>query len=189
MCLCFAALFCCPWIGFAIEGRVVEAGLAKGSALGAIPLAGLVGLAVAQRMAWARLAPEIRREWREGRVIPAAGAPRVQLPARFVHRLKRIEIDSQALVVSRQAVLRSRGVADVERALWMRVEDWVVPWSEIVEWIVHTDMDDADFYRIRLRSGGYIDVSRAPAQGAEPALLDALRCAGSCPIRLLCDVD
>ena len=189
MCLCFAALFCCPWIGFAIEGRVVEAGLAKGLALGALPLPRLVGLAVAQRMAWARLAPEIRREWREGRVIPAAGAPRVQLPARFVHRLKRIEINSQALVVSRQAVLRSRGVADVERALWMRVEDWVVPWSGVRR------VDRAHGHgRCRLLSrplaiGGYIDVSRAPAQGAEPALLDALRCTGVCPVRLLCDVD
>jgi hypothetical protein len=189
--LCLAGLFCSPWIGFAIHGRVVEEGLETGLKLALIPLAGLVGLTVARGVALSRLPPELKRERREGRIIPPAGAPPVQAPARFSHKQQFIEIQAEAAVLSRTAVLRSRGVTDEQREKWTSHDPdaWVAPWSEIVEWAVDMDMDDADFYRLHFRSGGHMDVCRRAAQGREADLLDAVRGLGGCPVRLLCDVD
>jgi len=65
-----------------------------------------------------------------------------------------------------------------------------VPWEDLKEWEVFEDGDGPNFYRLPLRTPGYVLVRRfAMIQGSESKLLDAVRSIGKLPVRLLCDID
>ncbi|MEW6514382.1 MAG: hypothetical protein AB1443_10295 [Pseudomonadota bacterium] len=190
--LCLAGLFACPFIGFAIHGKVEEPGLAIGLVLAVVPLAGLALLATKHWAAMRRLPPELAEEWRKGRFISAAGAPIVDTPARFSHQNDSIEIQPEGMVVSRSTLLGLRGVENSTEKMWIAqtVGDYFMPWSDLSEWEVHTDSDGPNFYRLNLRTKGHVLIRRfRPVEGCEADLLDAVRHVGKLPIRLLCDLD
>lgn len=191
--LCFMALLASPFAGFALEGKVTEEGLLTGLKLAILPLAGLAWLAVARWIAWRRLPSEVRQEWREGRVIAAEGAPRVDAPIRFDGRDGFIDMRSEGVLVSHKALLGLQGMPDGMAHRWVadQAGQLFLPWQDCAEWIVEDDSDGPDFYRLRLRAGGHVCVRRLHglANGDESRLLDAVRSIGGLAVRLLADVD
>ncbi|MFZ5526874.1 MAG: hypothetical protein ACOZE7_09475 [Pseudomonadota bacterium] len=191
--VCLVAVLASPFAGFAIEGRVTEQGLLTGLKFALLPLPGLVWLTLSRWLAWRRLPSTIRQEWREGRVIAAEGAPRVEAPIRFdAGRYGFIELRSEGLVVSTQALLGLQGAPDGMAQRWVAEQagQLFLAWQDCTEWTVEDDSDGPDFYRLPLHAGGHLRVRRLHQRpGGEAPLLDAVRSIGGLSVRLLADID
>jgi len=189
--LCLAFLLASPFIGFALHGKVVEAGLVTGLGIAIIPLCGLVLLVVRNWMAWRRLAPEIAEEWRTGRIFPADGAPTVTAPVGFSNKNDSITVRADGVLVSQSTLLGFRSMPDAAAKNWLSqtIGECFVPWADVLEWEVCDDSDGPDFYRMMFRAKGHILIRRfAPIESSEAHLLDAIRSIGKLPVRMRCDL-
>jgi hypothetical protein len=190
--LCLIGLIFSPFVGFAIHGKVAASGLFFGLLVAAIPLSGLIAIAVSRWHAWRQLPAYIVEEWTTGRLIPAEGGPAVAAPVRFTQKKDWIEIESDGLTLSRHSLMTMRGVTQTMQKLWIaeQTKEMFISWSDISEWVVDTDSDGPDYYLLKLRQGGLISVRRLNLDtAAECALLDAVRSVGKLPLRLRCDVE
>jgi hypothetical protein len=190
--LCVFSLIFSPFIGFAIHGKVAEAGLATGLIIATVPLCGLAGLAMSRWLAWRRLPPHLAEEWTLGRLIPTEGGPEVFSPVRFAANKNWIEMLPEGLALSRYNLLRMHGVSDTMQESWIadQTGQLFIAWGEIAEWVIDTDSDGPNFYTLKLRKGGTIQIRRfKPDNTTECQVLDAIRSIGKVPLRLRCDVD
>lgn len=188
--LWFALIFS-PFIGFTLEGNVSEAGLAKGMPFALVAIAGLVALGLKDARALRRLPEDVRAQWREGRLVPADGAPRVCPPARFAANRDFIEMVPEGVVIARRTLLTMHGVADRMRKIWVseQVGQLFVPWRDIEEWVVDTALEGEDPYTLQLKTGGAYTLRRFQPDGAgEADLLDAVRSIGKVPVRMRTDL-
>lgn len=190
--LYLALLLASPFIGFAVVGKVGEAGMFVGLGIATIPLTVLAVLTIKRWFAIRRLPREIAEEWRYGRVIPPDGAPVLSPPVRFSCQDGFILIRTDGVIVSRGALLGFRGVPDAgaKTLITEIIGECFVTWSDIREWEVCTDSDGPDYYRLPLQGGGHVLVRRfVPHEGRESNLLDAIRAVGKRPVRMFCDLD
>lgn len=181
-----------PFLGFALAGRVGVPGLNLGVALALVPLGLLAVLAMRRWVAWQRLPPQLANEWREGRVLVPEGAPAVMPPVAFAHGQDRMEFTTHGVLVAQHSVLGVQPTGDARQLAWVlqQAQQLHVPWADVAEWVVDTDCDGPDDYRLVLRAGGRIRLRRfLPDAHQERQLLDAVRSIGKRPVRLLCDVD
>lgn len=181
-----------PFFGFAIHGKVDESGLMIGLAVAAVPLLALSYLVV-RRWHGMRLTPHhILDEWQFGRVVAAEGAPMIASPVRFANKKNWIEFRSEGVVLSSHNVLGMYGTKQLLKTSWMVQQSGqlFVPWSDVVEWVVESDSDGPDYYRLKLHPRGELKIRRfRPEMATECELLDAIRSVGKLPIRLQCDVE
>jgi len=181
-----------PFIGFAIHGQVGDPGFRTGLMVATVPLLVLAYLVI-RRWRVVRLTPRpILDQWRFGKVVPAEGAPMVPLPIRFKKNKYWIEIGLEGVVMSTNCFLRTQGTGDPFATSWVahQLGKLFVSWKDIEEWIVDTDSDGPDYYRLKLRSRGEVHVRRFhPKESCECNLLDAIRNAGKLSVRLRCDVE
>lgn len=180
-----------PFIGFTIEGKVSEPGLARGVPFALVAIAGLVALGLKDARALRRLPEDVRAQWREGRLVPAEGAPRVYPPARFAANRDFIEMVPEGVVIARRTLLTMQGVADLVQKTWLseQVGQLFVPWREIEEWVVDTSLEGEDPYSLQLKAGGAYTLRRFQPDGASEAdLLDAVRSIGKVPVRMRTDL-
>ncbi|MFP5390783.1 MAG: hypothetical protein ACLGI6_04440 [Gammaproteobacteria bacterium] len=157
-----------------------------------VPLLVLAYLVIRRWRVVRRTPRPILDEWRLGKVVPAEGAPTVPLPVRFMENKYWIEIRSEGVVMSNDCFLRTQGTREPFATSWVahQLGQLFVSWEEIEEWIVDTDSDGPDYYRLKLRSHGALHVRRfRPEESCECTLLDAVRSAGKVPVRLRCDVE
>lgn len=188
---CLVGMLACPFVGFAVVGRVGEAGLLLGLGLALLPLAGLATLAWQYHQGRRRLPPALAAEWMQGKLVAAAGGPAVTPPWRYARGKDWIELRCDGVLVSRHALLALPGVAEAMAKLWIAREigEFFVEWAALSEWCVAEDSDAPDSYRLSLRAGGQLHLRRFRGEAAgEVALLDAVRSIGRLPVRLLCDV-
>lgn len=188
---CLALLAFSPFIGFAVHGRVGEAGLVTGLAFALLPLAGLAVLALQRWRAWRGLPPPLREEWTVGRLVPAEGAPAVTAPLRFSAGKQWLEFRADGLLIARDTVLSTPGLPRSLEAAWVTEQagQRFVPWPDIAEWIVETDSEGPDYHRLRMRFRGELRLRRfQPEAGTECDVLDAVRGVGGVAVRLRCDV-
>lgn len=189
--LWFVLFIFSPFLGFAVHGKVDEAGLTIGLAVAAVPLVALSYLVV-RRWNGMRLTPRhILEEWQLGRVVAAEGAPTFVSPVRFANKKKWIEFRSEGVVLSRHNFLGMQGTKQLFETSWVAQQagQLFVPWNDVVEWIVDSDSDGPDYYRLKLHSRGELKILRfRPEMATECELLDAVRSVGKLPIRLHCDV-
>lgn len=181
-----------PFLGFALAGRVGVPGLSLGLAVALVPVGLLAMLAIRRWVAWQRLPPELADEWRNGRVLPAQSAPQVSEPMTFAYKQDRMELTAHGVLVPQHTVLSVQPSVAAQQLAWVlqQAQQLHVPWSDVAEWVVDTDSDGPDAYRLLLRAGGLIRLRRfLPQPHQEAQLLDAVRAIGKCPVRLLCDVD
>ncbi|MFT4240853.1 MAG: hypothetical protein QM569_01105 [Acidovorax sp.] len=188
--LCWFLLIFSPFVGFALHGKVDERGLEMGLAFALIPLAGLTALAARRWRNWRAVPPALRAQWDAGWVVPAEGAPAVAAPVRFTQGKRWIEMRPDGVVFARNSLLGMQGVPRLIEATWVAEQagQWFVPWADITEWVVETDSDGPDNYRLLLRQGQMRLQRLTPDAGHECDVLDAVRAVGRCPVRLRCDV-
>jgi hypothetical protein len=191
--LCFMSIVFCPFVGFAIHGRVAEPGLVTGLLIAIFPLCGLIAIVILRWHSWRQLPSHIVEEQKFGRVIPAEGAPAVISPVRFSNKNKKdwIELRQDGITLSRHALLGLTGVPDTMARLWIaeHTNELFVAWSDIIEWVVGTDSDGPNYYLLKLQPKGRLAVRRfAPDTATECDILDAVRSVGKLPVRLRCDV-
>ena len=180
-----------PFFGFAIHGKVDESGLLVGLAFAAAPLLALAYLAL-RRWQGMRLTPrDILDEWKFGRVVAAEGAPMVAPPIRFASKKNWIELRSEGIAMASYNFLSIRGTDNPLGTTWIaqHAGQIFIPWSGTTEWIVDSDIDGSDCYRVQLHPRGELRIRRfTPETTSECALLDAVRSVGKLPVRLKCDV-
>lgn len=188
--LCMMGLIFSPFVGFAIEGKVGEAGLVTGLAFAPLPLLGLLLLMWRQRRAYRALPAALTDQWRHGRVFPplpaeSARAPQVFRKGRMAITLQAdgVLVSSPALVgIHRAGRLSHTWVADQAGQYWLS-------WADVAEWRVESDSDGPDVHRATLVGGGDVSIRHFVPDGAsEAALLDAVRRLGGKPVRLLVDI-
>lgn len=186
-----AAMLACPFIGFAIVGRVEEAGLVLGLQLALLPSAVLAVLAWRHRRGRRRLPPALAAEWVQGRIVPATGGPPVAAPWRCARGRDWIEVRPDGVLVSRHVLLGTPGAADAMAKLWLagEVGEFFVEWDAFGEWCVEEDDDGPDRHVLPLRAGGRVYLRRFGTVADEVGLLDAVRSIGGRPVRLRCDVE
>jgi hypothetical protein len=189
------SLILCPFVGFAIHGKVDEAGLFIGLLIAVIPLCGLIALVILRWLTWRKLPSHIIEERKFGRVIPAEGARIVVAPVRFSNKKNKndwIKMQPKGITLSRHALLRMTGVPNLMATVWVteQTQELFVAWLDIIEWVVDTDSDGPNYYLLNLRSKGRLSVRRFETDiASECDLLDAVRSIGKVPVRLRCDVD
>lgn len=189
---CLVGMLACPFVGFAVVGRVGEVGLLLGLGLALLPLAGLATLAWQYHQGRRRLPPALAAEWMQGKRVAAAGGPVVTAPWRYACGKNWIELRSDGVLVSRHALLALPGVAEAMGRLWMAGEigEFFIEWAALGEWSVCDESDGPDTYRVSVRDGGRLHLRRFRGEAAgEVALLDAVRSIGGLPVRVLADVD
>lgn len=187
-----ALLISSPFIGFALQGSVGEAGLVLGLGTAILPLTGLIILSLCHWRAFHQLPPELAKEWRTGRLVAADGGPEIDAPIDFSQKENLIAMRADGVIISRGALLGLRGAPDAVAKTWISqtVGDCFVPWREIKEWEVCSDSDGPDYYRLPLQGIGHILVRRfSPKESKESNLLDAVRSVGRLPVRMLCDLE
>jgi len=192
--LCWMLIIFSPFAGFALHGKVDERGLVLGLWFALLPIAGLMALAWVRRADRRRVPPEMLSEWRDGLLIPAAGAPPVTSPWRYAGKHHWIELRADGVLVSRSALLNLGGLGDFrEEIAATRTADAAgqhfVPWTAIDTWEVTTDSDGPNFHRLLLRPRGQVRIRRfRPGTGHEADLLDGVRAIGQVPVRLFDDL-
>lgn len=190
--LCFISLIICPFLGFAIDGKVAAPGLVTGLIISIFPLCGLVAIVILCWHSWRRLPSHIIEEWTTGLVIPAVGAPMIVPPVRFFSQKDWIEMLPEGVNLSRHALLKMQGVPETIAKIWIaeQTQEHFVAWGDVVEWTVETDSDGPDYYALKLRPKGMLSVRRfKPDSASECDLLDAVRSVGKVPVRLRCDIE
>jgi hypothetical protein len=190
--LCLVLLFSSPFLGFAMQGKVDEAGLVNGLCIAVLPLLALTWLVVQRWRHLRQVPPAVLDEWRLGRVVPAEGAPAVAPPVRFASRKNWLELGPEGLTLAGYSVLSVRGAENLLQTSWVvqQAGQFFVPWADIAEWAVDSDGDGPDYHCLQLRPRGTLRVRRFhPDAASECDLLDAVRSVGRVPVRLRCDVD
>lgn len=185
-------LLASPFIGFAVDGKVGEAGLLTGLGISVLPITGLALLAIRHWMAMRRLPHEIAVEWQTGRVIPPDGAPAITAPVEFTKNADSIALRVDGILLSKRALLGFRHMPDggAQMRISQTIGEFFVPWADLREWEVCDDSDGPNYYRLPLRTTGCVLVRRfAAVEGSEAQLLDAVRAIGKLPVRMLCDID
>jgi hypothetical protein len=188
--VCWLLIVFSPFIGFAIQGKVVEQDLLTGLYLALIPVGGLILLGQLDRAARRRIPADVMSEWRHGRLIPPEGAPAITPPQRYAHARHWLDLSADGVLISRSALLQlhgSGGFADHVAALHTAdaAGQYYVPWSDITTWEVCTDSDGPNYHRLVLRPSGSVQVRRfRPDAGHEADLLDGVRAIGRVPVRL-----
>jgi hypothetical protein len=185
--LCFFALIFSPFVGFAIHGKVETPGLIIGLKFAILPLLGLAAIAILREIAWRRLPPELVREFRQGKLVPADGAPVVVPPVRFANGDCWIRMSRDGVTASKQTLISMPGVPQMIAKVRAVAESGEVSarWSDVVEWSIEEDSDGPDYHWLQLRGGGAIKLRRfAPKQATESDILDAVRSVGKVPVRL-----
>lgn len=180
-----------PFAGFAIHGKVDEAGLMIGLGLAVLPLLALACLALRRWQALRRAPDHVREEWRSGRLIAADGAPPQTTPLRFAKGRSWMEFRAEGVLLSAYDVLGTQGTRQALETTWVIQQSgqWLLAWTQIAEWIVDSDTEGPDCYRLKLRPRGELRLRRfAPDGATESDLLDAVRAVGRVPIRLRCDL-
>lgn len=188
----FFLLLFSPFFGFAIHGKVDETGLVIGFAVGVAPFVALVFIAVRSWHGIRHTPQHIRDEWRLGRLVAAEDAPLVSPPIRFEYKKNWIELRAEGIVVSNYSFLGMHGTKQAFKTSWIarQSEELFVPWSDVAEWIVDSDTEGPDYYRLKLHPQGELKVRRfEPEMASESKILDAVRSIGKLPVRLKCDVE
>jgi hypothetical protein len=180
-----------PFFGFAIHGKVDEAGLMIGLAVATVPLVALSWLVVRRWNAMRVMPRHILEEWQLGRVVAAEGAPMIASTARFVNKKNWIEFRSEGVVLSSQNFLGAPGTKQLFQTSWVVQQSGqlFISWNDVVEWIVDSGSDGPDYYRLKLHQGEAKIRRFRPEEATECDLLDAVRGVGRVPVRLLCDVE
>jgi hypothetical protein len=189
--LLWLCLIASPFLGFAVAGKVGVPGLNLGLGFAAVPLGLFAVLAVRRWIAWRKLPPEVAQEWRTGRLVSPQNAPKVHAPVVFANKKDRLEVTTSGVLIARRSVLSMQAVGDAMQQAWVleQTGQIFVAWADVAEWVVDTDSDGPDYYRLELNSGGRVRVRRFLAEPTlECHLLDAVRSVGSRPVRLFCDV-
>jgi hypothetical protein len=192
--LCWMLIVFSPFIGFAVHGKVVEAGLITGLWLALLPLAALLGLSWRDRRAQRRVPASTWAERRSGRRFGPEGAPPITAPRRFENGPRWMQLRADGVLVSRPALLNVRVAGSLAEQMAAHhaadaAGQFFVPWADIDTWTVATDSDGPNFHHLALHSGGEVKLARfTPTHGHEADVLDAVRAIGQCVLWLRDDL-
>lgn len=95
-----------------------------------------------------------------------------------------VQLTADGLLIDRGAWLRlsKRMASRAGKAPSMKIE-----WREIVEWAVHGGSGSLNYYLLKLREKQFVELQRPASAGLEPPILDYVRGAGQCMVRLYDD--
>lgn len=195
-CLGWVAIVFSPFIGFAIHGSV------EGEALAFAILPLLVGAALvihARVGLWRerqKLPKEVREQARLGKVLPPFHATETSLnEIRYCaarNNTGEVLLNESGVWISQKAFLQAsfglaKEVASAISAAQATPVDYIhqVEWGAIDEWHVKDAWSDTPpHYELVYRNRQHVSVLRPLDRSVEPQLLDYVRSAGQCPVRL-----
>lgn len=188
-----------PFVSFTVNGKVDGSNWTPAIVTACLALAILVGLNIRAGIGWRALPASLRDEYSFGRLMPPlpqddAAEPMLPFGPRQRFTLvagltpRGVWFDQIAMSGASRLMRRDLDrLARRESSSSHRIHE--LPWSDIVEWEVHEDTDNVDTYKLVRADRSWVRLKRPSNPADERRLLDYVRRAGQCPVRLFCDVE